>query len=133
MIRSSEMVGCSFCGKSKDQVERLIQGGRTATGELPPVFICDQCIRLCAHIIGEPVPEPRHDELYLPLTDWAEIEIDGERYRWSSARVTMSEHGVSGRSRRCERCSSNVSRERSPVDAQGNAAHITVPSPKLTQ
>lgn len=97
MIRSAGMDRCSFCGKSKDQVERLIQGGKTTGGDLPAVFICDECIRLCAHIVGEPAPEPRYDKLYLPLTPWAEIEVDGETYRWSAARVTMSEHDAAGK------------------------------------
>lgn len=98
MIRSAEMARCSFCGKGKDEVERLIQGGgKQPAGELPVVFICNECIDLCAHIIGAAKSEPRYDKLYLPLTDWAEIEVDGERYRWSAARVTMSEHDASGK------------------------------------
>lgn len=72
------------------------------------VFICGECVDLCANVIHPPSPptvvtrkgerpEPRYDKLYLPLTDWAEIEVDGERYRWSSARVTMSEHDAAGK------------------------------------
>lgn len=98
MIRSTEMERCSFCGKDKNQVERLIQGGgKQPAGELPVVYICNECIDLCAHIIGEAKTEPRYDKLYLPLTPSAEIEVDGERYRWSSARVTMSEHDTAGK------------------------------------
>ncbi len=37
---------CSFCGKSKDQVEKLIAGDA--------VFICDECVALCLDILGEP-------------------------------------------------------------------------------
>lgn len=36
---------CSFCGKSQDQVRRLIAG--------PQVYICDECIELCSEIIEE--------------------------------------------------------------------------------
>lgn len=36
---------CSFCGKSQEQVRRLIAG--------PGVYICDECIELCAEIIEE--------------------------------------------------------------------------------
>lgn len=36
---------CSFCGKSQDQVRRLIAG--------PNVYICDECIELCQEIIEE--------------------------------------------------------------------------------
>lgn len=92
------MESCSFCGKAKDQVERLIQGGgKQPAGELPIVFICNECIDLCVDIIGKAKSEPRYDKLYQPLTDWAEIEVDGEGYRWSSARVTISEHEATGR------------------------------------
>ena len=40
---------CSFCGKSQDQVKRLIAG--------PNVYICDECIELCEEIISEEVEE----------------------------------------------------------------------------
>ncbi|SEF84671.1 ATP-dependent Clp protease ATP-binding subunit ClpX [Caloramator fervidus] len=36
---------CSFCGKSQDQVKRLIAG--------PGVYICDECVELCSEIITE--------------------------------------------------------------------------------
>lgn len=36
---------CSFCGKSQEQVKRLIAG--------PNVFICDECVVLCNEIISE--------------------------------------------------------------------------------
>ncbi len=36
---------CSFCGKTQDQVRKLIAG--------PGVYICDQCIDLCSEIIEE--------------------------------------------------------------------------------
>lgn len=40
---------CSFCGKSQDQVRRLIAG--------PSVYICDECIELCQEIIQEEFEE----------------------------------------------------------------------------
>lgn len=36
---------CSFCGKTQDQVRRLIAG--------PGVYICDECIELCSEIIAD--------------------------------------------------------------------------------
>ncbi len=36
---------CSFCGKSQDEVKKLIAG--------PSVYICDECIGLCNEIIAE--------------------------------------------------------------------------------
>jgi len=42
---SSELLKCSFCGKSQKQVRKLIAG--------PGVYICDECIDLCNEIIDE--------------------------------------------------------------------------------
>jgi len=36
---------CSFCGKSQEEVKKLIAG--------PSVYICDECIELCNEIIAE--------------------------------------------------------------------------------
>ncbi len=36
---------CSFCGKSQEQVRKLIAG--------QGVYICDECINLCQEIIEE--------------------------------------------------------------------------------
>jgi ATP-dependent Clp protease ATP-binding subunit ClpX len=41
----SELLKCSFCGKSQKQVKKLIAG--------PGVYICDECIDLCNEIIEE--------------------------------------------------------------------------------
>ncbi len=48
---------CSFCGKSQDQVKRLVAG--------PGVYICDECIELCNEIIEDEFSE----ELELELKD----------------------------------------------------------------
>lgn len=40
---------CSFCGKSQDQVKRIIAG--------PGVYICDECVELCGEIIKEEIDE----------------------------------------------------------------------------
>ena len=44
---------CSFCGKPKEQVKRLIAG-------LDRVYICDQCVGLCDQIISEEKPPQRN-------------------------------------------------------------------------
>jgi ATP-dependent Clp protease ATP-binding subunit ClpX len=68
---------CSFCGKSQDQVKRLIAG--------PDVYICDECVELCRDIIRDEfeniyketgalppggffVPKPK--EIYAALSDY---------------------------------------------------------------
>ena len=62
---------CSFCGKSQDQVKRLIAG--------PNVYICDECIELCQEIISEEVGElydfdvdhlPKPNEINATLNDY---------------------------------------------------------------
>ncbi len=40
---------CSFCGKTQEQVKRLVAG--------PGVYICDECIELCSEIIDEELTE----------------------------------------------------------------------------
>ena len=43
--RSNKNLICSFCGKSHDEVIRMIAG--------PNVFICDECVNLCNEVIAE--------------------------------------------------------------------------------
>ncbi len=45
-IRPEEKIRCSFCGKTQDQVRKLIAGSNN-------VFICDECIELCGEILEE--------------------------------------------------------------------------------
>jgi hypothetical protein len=40
-----DSLACSFCGKSKDEVDKLIAG--------PSVYICDACVRLCNEILDK--------------------------------------------------------------------------------
>ncbi len=68
---------CSFCGKSQEEVKKLIAG--------PSVYICDECIQLCNEIIDEEYSREREegqpDELLKPaemkeLLDQYVIEQD---------------------------------------------------------
>jgi len=43
--KSDANLRCSFCGKNRDQVQKLIAG--------PTVYICDECVGLCNEIITE--------------------------------------------------------------------------------
>jgi len=45
----SKLLYCSFCGKSQDEVKKLIAG--------PAVFICDECVDLCNDIIKEEIQD----------------------------------------------------------------------------
>ena len=49
-IGDSDLLKCSFCGKSQKQVKKLIAG--------PGVYICDECIDLCNEIIEEELRPP---------------------------------------------------------------------------
>ena len=44
--RNDDLFRCSFCGKSQDQVHKLIAGPNGA-------YICDECVDICAEIIEE--------------------------------------------------------------------------------
>ncbi|AEG31432.1 ATP-dependent Clp protease ATP-binding subunit ClpX [Thiomicrospira cyclica] len=47
---SEKTLYCSFCGKSQDEVKKLIAG--------PSVYICDECVELCNDILHEEFGEP---------------------------------------------------------------------------
>ena len=44
-MSSNDRLKCSFCGKTQDQVKKLIAG--------PDVYICDECVELCNEILDE--------------------------------------------------------------------------------
>ncbi|WP_066963783.1 ATP-dependent Clp protease ATP-binding subunit ClpX [Microbulbifer sp. Q7] len=46
---NGKLLYCSFCGKSQQEVRKLIAG--------PSVYICDECVELCTDIIREEVQE----------------------------------------------------------------------------
>ena len=49
MSNTDEILRCSFCGKTQNQVNRLIAG--------PNVNICDECIERCHTILEKEVPQ----------------------------------------------------------------------------
>ncbi len=55
---------CSFCGKSQDQVRKLIAG--------PRVYICDECVQLCNEILEEELE--RETKVKAPVPKPAEIK-----------------------------------------------------------
>src|SRR5213595_1288526 len=65
-VGDSDLLKCSFCGKSQKQVKKLIAG--------PGVYICDECIDLCNEIIEEELSETAElklDELPKPIEIYA--------------------------------------------------------------
>jgi len=49
--KKSDFLKCSFCGKSQNQVKKLIAG--------PGVYVCNECVNLCNEIIEEELKEQR--------------------------------------------------------------------------
>jgi ATP-dependent Clp protease ATP-binding subunit ClpX len=74
MARAREGNGglkCSFCGKSQNDVRKLIAG--------PTVYICDECIELCNDIIAEEWEEEKSREIR-SLPKPAEIKTVLDQY-----------------------------------------------------
>ncbi|PJF42000.1 MAG: ATP-dependent Clp protease ATP-binding subunit ClpX [Phototrophicales bacterium] len=57
-LLGQEGLRCSFCGKSADEVNRLIAGP-------DGVFICDECVRLCSHILEQEQPTKNNNDFHL--------------------------------------------------------------------
>ncbi|RCK80820.1 MAG: ATP-dependent Clp protease ATP-binding subunit ClpX [Candidatus Ozemobacter sibiricus] len=55
MLAKAPQYRCSFCGKSQDQVRRLIAG--------PEVYICDECVGLCNEIMLDEVDSDTASEM----------------------------------------------------------------------
>lgn len=62
---------CSFCGKTQDQVKRLIAG--------PNVYICNECVELCKEIIDEEI-DFLEDEEFNSLPKPKEIKEFLDKY-----------------------------------------------------
>ncbi len=77
--RKSRQWRCSFCGKSKDKVRKLVAG--------PGVFICDQCVQLCNEALQS---EGHRGELSIgPDSEVAEVLLD--ELRINAAGLKQSE------------------------------------------
>ena len=59
-IKNNDKVRCSFCGKSQEQVRKLIAGPGGA-------YICDECVDICAEIIEEELEEEALDTPKAPF------------------------------------------------------------------
>ena len=86
---SSDLLKCSFCGKSQKQVKKLIAG--------PMVYICDECIDLCNEIIEEELAESSDlgfDELPKPkeIFDFLQTYIVGQEPAKKALAVAVYNH-----------------------------------------
>ena len=76
-------VNCSFCGKSQDQVKKIVAG--------PGVYICNECIDLCKEIIDEEFSEERSHELTdIPTPKEIVDELDQYVIGQNEAKRTLS-------------------------------------------
>jgi ATP-dependent Clp protease ATP-binding subunit ClpX len=85
----SELLKCSFCGKSQKQVKKLIAG--------PGVYICDECIDLCNEIIEEELADTEEisfSELPRPsdIFDFLESYVVGQEHAKKILSVAVYNH-----------------------------------------
>jgi ATP-dependent Clp protease ATP-binding subunit ClpX len=114
-IGESDLLKCSFCGKSQKQVKKLIAG--------PGVYICDECIDLCNEILEEEfagTAEHRWSELPKPreIYDFLDQYVIGQDAAKKALSVAVYNHykrvqsgegtGRSGREEVVELAKSNI-------------------------
>ena len=63
---------CSFCGKTQDQVRKLIAG--------PNVYICDECVDICAEIVEEEFETDEYEDDKINLLKPEEIKEFLDQY-----------------------------------------------------
>ena len=78
---------CSFCGKTQDEVKKIIAG--------PTVYICDECIELCNDIMEEEWQKERAVDLKQQLLKPVEIKILNVPFAMADA-TTLTEAGYVG-------------------------------------
>ena len=71
-VKGGGKLQCSFCGKSQDDVRKLIAG--------PTVYICDECIELCNDIIAEEVGREELSDRRSRIPKPAEIKRTLDEY-----------------------------------------------------
>jgi len=108
---TSDLLKCSFCGKTQKQVKKLIAG--------PGVYICDECIELCNEIIVEELSEANSlglAELPKPqaIFEFLDQYVIGQDRAKKSLSVAVYNHykrvqsGDSGREDAIELAKSNI-------------------------
>ncbi len=81
-------IRCSFCGKTQDEVTRLVEG--------PGVYICDQCIEFCNTLLfddesGRPKKSPKKDkDFVLPKPQEIKAKLDAYVIGQDEAKKTLS-------------------------------------------
>lgn len=68
----NEDIRCSFCGKSRDEVNKLIAG--------QGVYICDECVHICDEILAESVGQMNRDFSQAKILKPADIKAVLDEY-----------------------------------------------------
>ena len=79
---NKENLFCSFCGKSQQEVTKLIAG--------PAVYICDECIRLCSEIIEEEIDQSGEGDLPVLLPKEIKEKLDDYVIEQNDAKKILS-------------------------------------------
>jgi ATP-dependent Clp protease ATP-binding subunit ClpX len=66
--QNKQELHCSFCGKSQEEVQRLIAG--------PNVYICNECVSLCEEIIGQDAVKEEFSTGSIPLPQEIKQSLD---------------------------------------------------------
>ncbi len=79
-----KLLYCSFCGKSQNEVRKLIAG--------PSVYVCDECVELCNDIIREEQDEGEGEssESSLPIPEKIRATLDDYVISQDQAKKTLS-------------------------------------------
>lgn len=81
-------IRCSFCGKTQDEVNRLVEG--------PGVYICDQCIEFCNTLLfddenGKPKKAlKKNEDFVLPKPQEIKAKLDAYVIGQDEAKKTLS-------------------------------------------
>ncbi len=85
---TNQEIRCSFCGKTQDEVTRLVEG--------PGVYICDSCIEFCNTLlfhdeVGEkPAKKGKQEEFILPKPAEIKAQLDQYVIGQEEAKKTLS-------------------------------------------
>ncbi|HBZ02437.1 MAG TPA: ATP-dependent Clp protease ATP-binding subunit ClpX [Lachnospiraceae bacterium] len=107
--KDDKILTCSFCGKTQDQVRKLIAG--------PDVYICDDCVQICRDIIDEELGDlegfegelnlPKPKEIKAFLDDYV-IGQEGAKKALSVAVYNHYKRVIAGKSFDVELQKSNI-------------------------
>lgn len=78
-----DSVHCSFCGKSQDEVKKIVAG--------PGVYICNECVALCQEIIDQELEEDRKNSTFkVPTPEEIMSKLDDYVIGQFDAKKTLS-------------------------------------------